>query len=69
MTDSAEREAFASSSCLVADDHPAVLRAVCEYLEEEGFEIAARAVREVLDGTSTATTQAGQEPGAVPEKR
>ncbi len=29
----------------------------------------ARAVREVLDGTSTATTQAGQEPGAVPEKR
>ena len=51
MTGSAEREAFASSSCLVADDHPAVLRAVCEYLEEEGFEIAARAVdgAEALD--------------------
>jgi DNA-binding NarL/FixJ family response regulator len=29
--------------CLVADDHPAVLNAVCDYLAEEGIEIVARA--------------------------
>lgn len=29
--------------CLVADDHPAVLNAVCDYLTEEGIEIVARA--------------------------
>jgi two-component system nitrate/nitrite response regulator NarL len=29
--------------CLVADDHPAVMSAVCDYLTEEGFEIVARA--------------------------
>jgi DNA-binding NarL/FixJ family response regulator len=29
--------------CLVADDHPAVLGAVCDYLATEGIEIVARA--------------------------
>jgi DNA-binding NarL/FixJ family response regulator len=29
--------------CLIADDHPAVLNAVCDYLSEEGIEIVARA--------------------------
>jgi DNA-binding NarL/FixJ family response regulator len=29
--------------CLVADDHPAVLGAVCDYLASEGVEIVARA--------------------------
>jgi DNA-binding NarL/FixJ family response regulator len=29
--------------CLVADDHPAVLGAVCDYLVSEGIEIVARA--------------------------
>ncbi|CAB4706249.1 MAG: response regulator [Actinobacteria bacterium] len=51
MTDTAVPQGPAGSSCLVADDHPAVLRAVCEYLEEEGFEIVARAAdgAEALD--------------------
>ncbi|HEY3185304.1 MAG TPA: response regulator transcription factor [Gaiellaceae bacterium] len=30
-------------ACLVADDHPAVLEAVCDYLESAGIEIAGRA--------------------------
>jgi two-component system, NarL family, nitrate/nitrite response regulator NarL len=29
--------------CLVADDHPAVMSAVCDYLTEEGFDVVARA--------------------------
>jgi DNA-binding NarL/FixJ family response regulator len=29
--------------CLIADDHPAVLNAVCDYLSEEGIEVVARA--------------------------
>lgn len=29
--------------CLIADDHPAVLSAVCDYLTEEGIEIVGRA--------------------------
>lgn len=29
--------------CLVADDHPAVVRAVCDFLEAEGLEVVARA--------------------------
>jgi DNA-binding NarL/FixJ family response regulator len=28
--------------CLVADDHPAVLKAVCDHLEEAGMEVVAR---------------------------
>ena len=32
-----------ATRCLVADDHPAVLNAVCAYLTEEGIEIVARA--------------------------
>jgi len=31
-------------TCLVADDHPAVLEAVCAYLEQGGIEIIGRAV-------------------------
>ena len=34
-------------TCLVADDHPAVLEAVCEYLGSTGIEVVGRAV----DGT------------------
>jgi DNA-binding NarL/FixJ family response regulator len=33
----------ARTRCLVADDHPAVLNAVCDYLTEEGIDIVARA--------------------------
>jgi DNA-binding NarL/FixJ family response regulator len=33
----------AEISCLVADDHPAVLEAVCEYLESNGITIVGRA--------------------------
>ena len=33
----------AGTRCLVADDHPAVLNAVCDYLTEEGIDIVARA--------------------------
>ncbi|HSP73742.1 MAG TPA: response regulator transcription factor [Gaiellaceae bacterium] len=33
----------ASVSCLVADDHPAVLEAVADYLEAAGIRVAARA--------------------------
>ncbi|MEZ5099151.1 MAG: response regulator transcription factor [Thermoleophilia bacterium] len=38
-------------SCLVADDHPAVVEAVCDYLEANGIEIAGRA----RDGEEAAT--------------
>jgi two-component system nitrate/nitrite response regulator NarL len=38
VTDTAAR-----ITCLVADDHPAVLEAVCEYLEEAGVSVVARA--------------------------
>ena len=30
-------------SCLVADDHPAMIEAVCDVLEEHGVEIVGRA--------------------------
>ncbi|HEY6032022.1 MAG TPA: response regulator, partial [Gaiellaceae bacterium] len=43
MTDHNEA---ASVTCLVADDHPAVLEAVAGYLEAAGIRVAARA----LDG-------------------
>jgi DNA-binding NarL/FixJ family response regulator len=33
----------AALRCLVADDHPALLAAVCDYLEEAGIEVVARA--------------------------
>jgi DNA-binding NarL/FixJ family response regulator len=38
-------------TCVVADDHPAVLRAVCDFLTEFGIEIVAKAksAREAID--------------------
>ena len=37
------------TTCLVADDHPAVVEAVADVLEENGIEIAGRAVQEPFD--------------------
>jgi DNA-binding NarL/FixJ family response regulator len=31
------------TSCLVADDHPAMVEAICAVLEEQGFDVVARA--------------------------
>jgi DNA-binding NarL/FixJ family response regulator len=39
----ADRQQQPRIRCLVADDHPALLEAVSDYLDEAGFEIVARA--------------------------
>jgi DNA-binding NarL/FixJ family response regulator len=63
----AERSSFMRSipapqtrptSCVVADDHPVVLHAVCAYLEAWGIEIVARA----LDGRDALERIAAQQP-------
>lgn len=46
------------TSCVVADDHPVVLHAVCAYLEAQGIEIVARA----LDGRDALERIAAQQP-------
>ena len=46
------------TSCVVADDHPVVLHAVCAYLEAWGIEIVARA----LDGRDALERIAAQQP-------
>ena len=49
------------TSCVVADDHPAVLHAVCTYLEGWGIEIVARA----LDGRNALERIAAQKPAVA----
>ncbi len=46
------------TTCVVADDHPVVLHAVCAYLEAWGIEIVARA----LDGRDALERIAAQQP-------
>jgi DNA-binding NarL/FixJ family response regulator len=46
------------TSCVVADDHPVVLHAVCTYLEARGIKIVARA----LDGRDALERIAAQQP-------
>ena len=43
MTPTAAAKRAQATRCLVADDHPAVLNAVCDYLIDEGIEIVGRA--------------------------
>jgi DNA-binding NarL/FixJ family response regulator len=46
------------TSCVVADDHPVVLHAVCAFLEARGIEVVARA----LDGRDALARIAAQQP-------